>query len=401
MSQPSLLQQKWAELLQAFDENQDILDDESLHKIHAMLTHDEPSYMTQGWQLLLSFGAEQLCRYVRLDKIDETAAGFLCLKGGLENIEYVDQTLLLVLDEFPELLDLYVLKAFEMMEWQVLGRFSLGYLPTSAKKKMLRKSRKMVLIPKGTFVMGALQGDPNAETRELPRREVTLSRDFWMGKYPVTQGLWETVMQNYGSSAGTWERTGSRPSYFKGCTHPVESVTWLDCIHFCNRLSQMKGLTEVYTIEQTKVQCDWTANGYRLPTEAEWEYAAKVPIEGVEPTLFAGGNDMHKVLWCETNTSQTQPVGLKGANGFGLYDMSGNVWEWVWDGYAEFEDIPQIDPTGAEGKQLRVKRGGSWQVFAGEARVSSRSYLYAARKSKDLGFRVARNVTNAKSDSGA
>ena len=181
-------------------------------------------------------------------------------------------------------------------------------------------THEMVCIPKGEFLMGALEADEDAYDYEKPRHNVTLTRDFLMGKYPVTQALWENVM-------------GSNPSKFKGSKRPVEQVSWFDAVAFCNKLSEKEGLDPCYTITGERVMCNWNAKGYRLPTEAEWEYSA----HAAGSFKYSGGDTVDEVAWYSENSeSETHSVGQKKPNGFGLYDMSGNIFEWVWDRYGDY-----------------------------------------------------------------
>ena len=191
---------------------------------------------------------------------------------------------------------------------------------------------------------------------------------FYMGVYEVTQDLYEAVM-------------GKNPSHFKGGSNPVEKVNWYDAIKFCNKLSELEGLEPVYTtMTKGKYQLDETiwnkeAKGYRLPSEKEWVYAA----QGGEDYEYAGSDDLDEVGWYYYNSDEkSQPVGLLKPNGFGLFDMSGNVSEWVWD----------IDPYDGD---FRVRRGGAWINDPSFMRASYRFNSTPSRRSSDIGFRLARN----------
>ena len=234
----------------------------------------------------------------------------------------------------------------------------------------------MVVIPKGEFTMGALENDEDADDDERPRHKVTLTRDFLMGKYVVTQALWESVM-------------GSNPSEFQGANRPVEKVSWFDVVAFCNKLSKREGLEPAYTINGKNVKCNWSAKGYRLPTEAEWEYSAR----SGQRFKYAGSNNVDEVAWYYDNSRRkTHPVGLKKPNGFGLYDMSGNVGEWVWDRFGAYSSGSQTDSTGPDSGRYRVYRGGGWDGFAGFTRVSYRNSNDRAIRRNNLGFRLVRTT---------
>jgi len=243
-------------------------------------------------------------------------------------------------------------------------------------------------------MMGALDDDDEAYDSEKPRHKVTLTRDFLMGKYAVTQALWDSVM-------------GSDPSYFKGANRPVECVSWFDVVDFCNKLSVLEGLEPAYTINGRDVTCNWSAKGYRLPTEAEWEYSAR----GGQYHKYAGSDNVDEVAWYDDNSrSETHPVGQKKPNGFGLYDMSGNVWEWVWDWWSDDYSTEtsnsvsvenQLDstennldsvenPTGNPTGSYRVYRGGSWGSYPEYVRTSYRSYDDPTAQNSDLGFSFCR-----------
>jgi sulfatase modifying factor 1 len=205
---------------------------------------------------------------------------------------------------------------------------------------------------------------------------VTVS-SFYLGKYEVTQKQWVAVM-------------GSNPSYSKGDERPVEQVSWLDVVDFCNRLSAKEGLQPCCTITGTSVSCDFGRNGYRLPTEAEWEYAAK----GGRPSrgyTYVGGNDAGAVEWNDSNSGNTtHAVGGKQANELGLYDMSGNVWEWCWDWYGSYGAGAQTDPRGPSSGQYRLLRGGSAINGVTYLRAAYRCYYVPGDRYAFVGFRLAR-----------
>lgn len=210
------------------------------------------------------------------------------------------------------------------------------------------KPLEMVKVDGGTFVMGDTLNGYSSEKR--PIRTVRIS-SFYIGKYEVSQREWVEVM-------------GKNPSYRKGSENPVERVAWKQAIAFCNRRSLREGLKPCYTTNEYDIVCDWSADGYRLPTDAEWEFAAKGGKAGaIQPFLYAGSNDPDAVAWTMRNSSNmTHPVGLKQPNQLGLYDMSGNVFEWCWDWAGVNSRQFEIDPKGPErGVFLnKVCRGGSY-----------------------------------------
>ncbi len=255
----------------------------------------------------------------------------------------------------------------------------------------------LVKVEGGTFTMGATKEQlPEAYGKEKPMHKVTLS-SFLISKFEVTQELWESVM-------------GTNPSYFTGDNRPVELVSWNHVVDFCNKLSEKEGLIPVYTINKKKkdpnnnnkydelkwlVTCNFNSNGYRLPTEAEWEYAARGGNEskGYE---YSGGNNIDEVAWYDASgnagmTAQyTSEVGIKQANELGLYDMSGNVLEWVWDWYGSYTSSSQTNPTGPNSGSDRVLRGGCWASLAVGCRVAYRDYFAPVYSSNNYGFRLVR-----------
>ena len=217
---------------------------------------------------------------------------------------------------------------------------------------------KMVAVEGGTFTMGATaeQGS-DADTNEKPAHQVTLS-SYSIGETEVTQALWVAVM-------------GSNPSYFTGnLQRPVERVSWNDCQTFISRLN------------------DLTGKNFRLPTEAEWEYAARGGNKS-QGYKYAGSNDINTVAWYGSNSGATaQPVATKAHNELGLYDMSGNEWEWCQDWYGSYSSGAQTNPTGPSTGSGRVFRGGCWGNGARHCRVSYRAFKYPTYTGSGLGLRL-------------
>ncbi|MCB0651341.1 MAG: formylglycine-generating enzyme family protein [Saprospiraceae bacterium] len=221
----------------------------------------------------------------------------------------------------------------------------------------------MIRVPGGTFQMGCKEekGDQgNCPQDARPLHEVTLDA-FSIGKYEVTQELWESVM-------------GNNPSEFQNCPKcPVENVSWDDVQDFIEKLNKRTG------------------KEYRLPTEAEWEYAARGGTKGGQ-YVYSGSNDLDAVGWyAENSGSKTHPVGGKMANALGVYDMSGNVWEWCsdWYGADYYQNSSKRNPKGPREGSRRVDRGGSWNGNAEFCRVSYRDIWLASYGSSGLGFRLA------------
>jgi len=196
-----------------------------------------------------------------------------------------------------------------------------------------------------------------------------------MAKYEVTQKDYKSIMR-------------TNPSRFKGDKLPVENISWYDAIEYCNRLSQREGLTPVYTIDNTEKTVTWdrNANGYRLPTEAEWEYACRAGTT----TPFNTGNQITSSQ-ARFRGSNTATVGSFKPNAWGLYDMHGNVSEWCWDWFGNYSSGLQTDPVGASSGAKRVQRGGSWDNASGEyLRSAFRSSSAPDFCSQYDGFRIVR-----------
>lgn len=216
----------------------------------------------------------------------------------------------------------------------------------------------MVPVEGGTFTMGATseQGS-DAEEDEKPAHKVTLS-DYYIGQTEVTQALWEAVM-------------GSNPSFFEGDNLPVEQVSWNDCQVFIQKLNQLTG------------------KQFRLPTEAEWEYAARGGRKS-QGYKYAGGNNIGSVAWYTGNSGiATHPIGTKQANELGIYDMSGNVYEWCSDWYGDYTSSSQSDPQGPSSGSGRVGRGGDYGSSAGYCRVSNRYGILPGCRGDNLGLRLS------------
>ncbi len=247
-------------------------------------------------------------------------------------------------------------------------------------------SAQLALIPAGTFRIGNLTFHPSGDSDEVPVHDVTLTRPFLIGRTEVTQAQYETVM-------------GANPSRFSGGDRPVDMVTWYDAVAFCNAFSIREGLTPCYTGSGNDIVCDFSANGYRLPTEAEWEYACR---GGAETDFYTGNMTQPEAVpldpsmvqagWYEGNAGDsTHQVGQKKPNAFGLYDMHGNVCEWCWDRYGDYASTPVSDPRGPTEGQYRVQRGGSWMDGAMGCRSAERSHRRPENPSSVYGFRVVRS----------
>lgn len=218
-------------------------------------------------------------------------------------------------------------------------------------------ANNMVYVQGGTFTMGATseQGS-DTESDEKPTHQVTLS-SYYIGRTEVTQELWEAVM-------------GSNPSKFTGNRKPVENVSWNDCKTFISKLNSITG------------------KNYRFPTEAEWEFAARGGTKS-KGYKYSGSNTLGNVAWYDDNSgSTTHEVGTKSPNELGLYDMSGNVWEWCSDWYGNYSSSSQTNPTGASSGSFRVSRGGCWINFARYCRSSNRSSDVPPYRSSYLGLRL-------------
>lgn len=258
--------------------------------------------------------------------------------------------------------------------------------PKDLKEKIITNSigMKLCLIEPGEFIMGSVEAEkvpedilntgieiPGKESKkgggeddEKPACKVKITEAFYIGMHEVTQAQYEKIM-------------GKNPSAFIGDDLPVEKVSWSDAQEFCKRLSEKEGVT------------------YRLPTEAEWEYACRAGTK----TKYYWGDEMDgECVWYMKNSEgKTRNVGTRKPNKWGLYDMSGNVWEWCNDWYTDtYSEKDTINPVGPKEGEYRVVRGGSWHDIPDECRSANRDSLEPERSQIFLGFRVCRNVTKGK-----
>ncbi|MDR1837187.1 MAG: formylglycine-generating enzyme family protein [Treponema sp.] len=263
-----------------------------------------------------------------------------------------------------------------------------------------QQNDNMVLINGGIFTMGSPSSEPGRGSDET-QHQVTVN-SFSMSRHEVTQREYQEIM-------------GTNPSNFRGDDLPVENVSWYDAVEYCNRRSEREGLMPAYTIDKGRsdpnnqnsndnvrwlITWNRNANGYRLPTEAEWEYACRVGTV----TPFSTGNNITANLANydgnypynnnsrETYRQRTTAVGSFAPNPWGLYDMHGNVWEWCWDWYGNYSSGAQTDPQGAVSGSYRVMRGGSWSSSGQFLRSAGRGGITPSARDGDVGFRIVRNA---------
>ena len=240
----------------------------------------------------------------------------------------------------------------------------------------------MVLIPAGTFQMGNT-GSSTVDAMDKPAHTVTITRDFLMNKYEVIQKKYFAVM-------------GTNPSPTKGDSIPVEEVTWYEAIEYCNKISLLEGLTPCYSGSGNNIVCDFDANGYRLPTEAEWEYACKAGTTtdtyngDISGSGCSNSPKLDQIAYYCGNTSKPQKIGKKVPNKFGLYDMLGNVCEWCWDWVSGYSTGAQTDPTGASSGSNKSVRGGSYVNKIENVRSSNRFINTKPSSSTNIGFRLVK-----------
>lgn len=242
----------------------------------------------------------------------------------------------------------------------------------------MRNMIELVKVEAGSFIMGS----DSTEKEESPSHEVELS-SFYIGKYLITQEQW-------------FEYMNKTCSYNRGNKNPVEMVSWIDSIIFCNILSKAEGLSLCYFKREKDIYYDIHANGYRLPSEAEWEFAAKGGI-GSKGYLYSGSNNPFDIGWFKDNSDKcTHEVGLLEANELGIYDMSGNVYEYCWDVFKLYTKEKKKNPNISEyckESDRHVLRGGNCHGFSNRLRCTSRrNGLYKGFIQDFVGFRIAKNA---------
>ena len=223
----------------------------------------------------------------------------------------------------------------------------------------------MIQVEGGTFTMGATPEQQNPDSDEKPTHRVTLS-SYYIGETEVTQALWQAVMGSTPTYNGGWES-----SYGKGDNYPAYRISWDDCQDFVRKLNSLTGVR------------------FRLPTEAEWEFAARGGNKS-KGYQYSGSNNIDAVAWYTNNSGRkTHPVATKQANELGIYDMSGNVWEWCQDWKADYSSSAQTNPTGPNSGATRVIRGGSWNGYAWICRSALRDDYAPDSRYYGLGLRLA------------
>ena len=248
----------------------------------------------------------------------------------------------------------------------------------------------MILVKNGTFSMGNTRGDSKGYSNEKPIHTVNLTYNYWIGKYEVTFDQYDAYCEAMGRSKPSdygWGR-GQRP---------VINVSWNEAIEYCNWLSGKEGYAKAYDSSgnllnrnSNKTTYIKKVKGYRLPTEAEWEYAAQGG-QNTKGYKYSGSDTLSEVGWYKDNAgSKTHEVGKKKANELGIFDMSGNVWEWCYDWYASYTSKTQTNPIGANSGPYRLIRGGGWYYSAHYCRVVIWGSYYPSFMSSNLGFRIVR-----------
>ena len=301
-----------------------------------------------------------------------------------------------------------------------------AYMLVSAPRPVSDQTESLdgfVLVEAGSFMMGSHNGAKD----ETPVHKVTISRSFYMSKYEVTVGEFRRFAEDTGYRTtaeqqgwawvyidGEWVQASGaswrNPQFSQDDGKSMVCVSWYDAVKYCNWLSMKTGLTVVYSGSGENIHCDFGADGFRLPTEAEWEYASRGGGKS-RAYNYAGTDDAKRLSkyanfadrnidlgWSDKDQDDgyeyTSPVGVYEPNELELHDMSGNVWEWCWDWYGEYTSSPATDPRGSISGIFRVYRGGSWFEFDYSLRTTYRVNKFPSDPFNDLGFRPVRTCPN-------
>ena len=263
---------------------------------------------------------------------------------------------------------------------------TLSIVSLSAFKTALQMNR-MVRVEGGTYKMGSKDSDKTADNDEQKEHDVTI-KTFEISKFEVTVWEWKQY-----TKANKFKMP-LKPEWGWQDNYPINGITWEEAIAYCNWLSKKEKLQPVYSKQGPNYVCNFKANGYRLPTEAEWEFAAKGGVKS-KGYKFSGGNDANEVAWHKAiSKNSPHTVGTKLPNELGLYDMSGNVWEWCWDWYnKDYYKIEKGDnPKGPEMGERKCVRGGSWDSQVNYLRPANRISTPPNKTHEFYGFRVAKTI---------
>jgi sulfatase modifying factor 1 len=246
----------------------------------------------------------------------------------------------------------------------------------------------LIQVKGGTFKMGSKTSDTSAELDEQKEHSVTLNT-FEISKFEVTVWEWKQFIK------ANKMKMPIKPSWGWQDNYPINGITWNEAIAYCNWLSTKEKLQPCYSKKGPNFVCNFKANGYRLPTEAEWEFAAKGGTNS-KGFRYSGSDKLEDVAWHKVNSNgQPHTVGTKLPNELGIYDMSGNVWEWCWDWYnKDFYKLEKVDnPKGPEMGERRTVRGGSWDSKSNYVRPANRISTIPSKTHEFYGFRIARTIT--------
>ncbi|WP_300566128.1 SUMF1/EgtB/PvdO family nonheme iron enzyme [Flavobacterium sp.] len=274
-------------------------------------------------------------------------------------------------------------KKYLLTTVSIITLFLFSFTTKQSKNPMLQ----MLKIEGGTFWMGSSDDNKIAENDEQKKHEVKVN-SFELNKLEVTVWEWKDYCTK------TKKKLPAKPMWGWNDNNPITNVTWIEAVNYCNWLSKQDGLKPAYTIAGPSFNCDFTANGYRLPTEAEWEFAAKGGTKS-KNHIFAGSDDSNEVAWfIKNSTRKPHTVGTKMPNELGLYDMNGNVWEWCWDWYNKdyYKTEDGNNPQGPLRGEKKSVRGGSWDSQLNYLRTANRISTSPEKTNEFYGFRLARTV---------